>query len=102
MLTLLLILLAWSIVAKIVVGIVGGQWYGLSKKVSIRAGFSLTQRGEFSVIIASLATGATKLFSSIFILSSAVLGIALFLFAPKIANWLYPKKVKAKTVSVEG
>lgn len=93
---LLLILLAWSIIAKIIVGILGGKWYGLSNRVAFRAGLSLTQRGEFSVIIASLAVGSIKIFSGVYILLSAFLGILLFQLAPKITDLVYGKKEKKK------
>jgi CPA2 family monovalent cation:H+ antiporter-2 len=102
MLGLLLILLFWSIVAKIVVGYWGGQWYGLSKKVSLRAGLSFTQRGEFSIIIASLATGTIKAFSSVFILASAMIGILLFQLAPKLAKLIFGKKKVETKKAVAG
>lgn len=92
MIGLLLVIILWSIVAKIIVGIFGGQWYGLSKRVSLRAGLSLTQRGEFSIIVATLASGALMAFSSIFILVSAVIGVILFQYAPKISKAIFHKK----------
>ncbi|MDV2686591.1 cation:proton antiporter [Alkalihalophilus lindianensis] len=94
MVTLLILVLLWSIVAKIIVGFFGGKWYGLSKKMSMRAGLSLTQRGEFSIIIASLAVGSIKAFSSVFILTSAMIGILLFQKAPAIVNKIYGTKTK--------
>ncbi len=100
--SLLISLLVWSIIAKILVGFYGGQWYGLSKKVSLRAGFSLTQRGEFSIIIASLATGSVKVFGSLFILISAIIGIVLFQFAPKISKKVYGIKPKPQKIKVPG
>ncbi len=102
MLPLLLILLVWSIFAKIIVGIYGGRWYGLSNRVALRAGFSLTQRGEFSIIIASFATGAIKVFSSVFILASAMIGIILFQLAPKISKKIYGTKSKPAKVKLPG
>jgi CPA2 family monovalent cation:H+ antiporter-2 len=102
MIGLLVILLIWSIVAKIIVGIYGGRWYGLSKRVALRAGFSLTQRGEFSVIIASLAIGSIKLFGGIFILVSALSGIFLFQLAPKITELIYGKKEVKKKIKLPG
>jgi CPA2 family monovalent cation:H+ antiporter-2 len=91
---LLFTLIGWALVGKILVGILGGKWYGLSKRVALRAGFSLTPRGEFSVVIAGIATGATKVFTGVFILISAMLGIVSFLFAPKLTNLIYGKKPK--------
>jgi len=92
MVPLLMIVITWSIAAKIIVGFRGGQWYGLSKRVSLRAGLSLTQRGEFSIIIAALAVGSIQVFSSIFIIISAVIGILLFELAPFIARRIYGRK----------
>ncbi len=102
MIGLLLIVFLWSIIAKIAIGIIGGKWYGLSKRVALRAGFSLTQRGEFSIIIASLATGSIKAFSSVFILASAVVGILLFQLAPRIAKKVYGKKKPNEKIRVPG
>ncbi|WKA56670.1 cation:proton antiporter [Planococcus shixiaomingii] len=92
---LMVVLLLWSIVSKILTGYFGGQLYGLSKRVSLRAGFSLTQRGEFSIIVAALALDSLKTFSSVFILLSAIIGVFLFQFAPKLAVKLVGKKVVA-------
>lgn len=97
---LLVVVFVWSIVAKILVGFYGGQWYGLSKRVSLKAGLSLTQRGEFSVIIASLALSTIKLFSSLFILASALTGILLFQLAPKITNKIYGKKNSGEKIKL--
>lgn len=102
MIGLLLVLLLWSIVSKIVIGIYGGKWYGLSKRVALRAGLSLTQRGEFSIIIASLALGSFKVFSSVFILISAMIGILLFQLAPKISSKIYGKTKEVKKVKLPG
>lgn len=96
MIGLLIIVLLWGIIAKILVGTWGGRWYGLSKRVSLRAGLSLTSRGEFSVVIATLVTGTVQIFSGIYILISAMIGIALFLAAPGISRKLYGKSKKPK------
>ena len=63
MVPLLITLLAWSIAGKIIAVYYGARMYGLSKKVSLRAGLSFTQRGEFSVIIASMATDTFRVLS---------------------------------------
>jgi len=100
MIPLLIILLIWSIAGKIITGYYGARFYGLSKKVSLRAGLSFTQRGEFSVIIASMAIDTIRVFSGIFILSSALVGLLLFGWAPKITSALFPKKDKPKKYKV--
>lgn len=89
MIGLLIAVFIWSVIAKLVVGYYGGQWYGLSKKVALRAGLSFTQRGEFSIIMASLATTEIMAFSSVYILISAMFGIVLFSYAPKISKKLF-------------
>ncbi|RSK26533.1 cation:proton antiporter [Bacillus sp. HMF5848] len=99
LLPLLLILIIWSVVAKIITGFFGGKLYGLSNRVALRAGLSLTSRGEFSVVIASLAVGSIKILASLYILATALIGIVLFLVAPYVTNFFFgskPKKVKKK------
>jgi CPA2 family monovalent cation:H+ antiporter-2 len=79
MIPLLVVLLVWSIAGKIITGYYGARFYGLSKKVSVRAGLSFTQRGEFSVI-----------------------GILLFELAPRITTALFPKKARPQKYKVPG
>ncbi|MCF8145511.1 MAG: cation:proton antiporter [Deltaproteobacteria bacterium] len=84
-----LVLLA--IVGKIITGYIGSRWFGLSPKVSLRAGLSMVHRGEFSAIIASLAPPQLRVFSGVYILTTAFIGVYLFGRAPNIANW-YQKR----------
>jgi len=93
---LLVILLVWSILAKVLVGMIGGRWYGLSKRVSLRAGLSLCARGEFSVVIATVATGTAQILSGIYIIGAAFIGMLLFDWAPKITNKVYGKPERRK------
>jgi CPA2 family monovalent cation:H+ antiporter-2 len=102
MIPLLLVLLVWSIIGKIITGYYGARLYGLSKKVSVRAGLSFTQRGEFSVIIASMAVDTIRVLSGVFILSSAMIGILLFELAPRITTALFPKKARPQKYKVPG
>ncbi|MBT2680969.1 cation:proton antiporter [Bacillus sp. ISL-35] len=88
---LLVVLVVWSLLHKLIVGFIGGQWYGLSRSDSLKAGLSLTQRGEFSVIIAALATGELKVFASIYILVIAFIGTILFQLAPRLNNLIVDK-----------
>ncbi|QDP40960.1 cation:proton antiporter [Radiobacillus deserti] len=100
---LIVVLIIWSMIAKILVGIIGGRWYGLSKKVSLRAGLSICARGEFSVVIASVATGTVKILGGIYILIAAFIGMILFDQAPKIANKIYGKgKKQSRNLKVPG
>jgi CPA2 family monovalent cation:H+ antiporter-2 len=87
-------LIIWAIMGKILTGFMGGYLFGLSKKVSCRAGFSLVHRGEFSAIIASLAVPQLRIFSGIYIVVTAFIGVFLFQKAPAAANWYYDKCCK--------
>ncbi|MDQ0298739.1 CPA2 family monovalent cation:H+ antiporter-2 [Salibacterium salarium] len=99
---LLTVLVVWSVIGKIIVGMVGGRMYGLSPRVSFRAGLSFTQRGEFSIIIASVATAEIMAFGSVYILLSASIGILLFIFAPLITTKIFGEKKKVEKVKVPG
>lgn len=90
----MLVLLVWAIVGKILTGYWGGRLFGLSKKISFRAGFSLVPRGEFSAIIASLAVPQLRIFSGIYIVAAAFIGVFLFQKAPELSNWYNNKWLK--------
>ncbi len=83
----MVVLVLLAIVGKIVTGYVGSRWFGLSPKVSLRAGLSMIHRGEFSAIIASLSPPPLRVFSGVYILITAFVGVYLFGRAPNIANW---------------
>ncbi|ARJ50822.1 cation:proton antiporter [Staphylococcus lutrae] len=88
----LVILILWSIISKMAVGYIGGKQFGLHSTPALRAGLSFTQRGEFSMIIAGFASSQIKTLSGIFILVSAIIGVTLFQFAPKIAKYVFKSK----------
>jgi len=56
------VLLVVAVVAtglsKVASGLLGGRFYGLNRRRSLRVGVGLVPRGEFSLVIASLATAA--------------------------------------------
>ncbi|MEW9677056.1 cation:proton antiporter [Lentibacillus sp. L22] len=91
---LLAVLVIWSMLAKILTGVIGGKLYGLTKRVSLRAGLQICARGEFSVVIAGIATGSIKVFGGIYIVVSAFIGMLLFNYAPKITTKIYGKPTK--------
>lgn len=93
-LTLLGAIVIWSVIAKVLAGIIGGKMYGFSKRVSLRAGLSICARGEFSVVIASIAAGTIKVFAGIYIIISAFIGMMLFHYAPRITKRIYGKPEK--------
>lgn len=89
----MIILIAISIAGKLAVGFYGGQLFGLTKKVATRAGFSLVQRGEFSIIIASLGGTQLKVFGGVYVLITALIGTYFFSKAPVIAKSVNVTKV---------
>ncbi|SDJ63141.1 cation:proton antiporter [Salimicrobium halophilum] len=93
---LLAVVLLWSICAKILLGVIGGPLYGLSRRASLRGGLSMCSRGEFSVVIAAVATGTLKVFSGMYIVIAAFIGMVLFEQAPRLTNMVYGKPVKKK------
>lgn len=90
---------AWAIVGKILTAFAGSRMFGLSPKASVRAGFSMVQRGEFSAIIASMAPAQLRVFSGIYIVITAFVGVYLFGRAPAIARW-YDKRRKEKQAAM--
>ena len=90
---------AWAIVGKILTAFAGSRMFGLSPKASVRAGFSMVQRGEFSAIIASMAPAQLRVFSGIYIIITAFVGVYLFGRAPAIARW-YDKRRKEKQAAM--
>ncbi len=82
----LVVLLLCSLIGKLAVGLWGGQWFGLSHKDSLRAGFSLVQRGEFSAVLATQATPNLAGLGGLYIITSALLGTVLFAQADRLAE----------------
>jgi CPA2 family monovalent cation:H+ antiporter-2 len=91
------VIVLWSIIHKLAVGYFGGQWYGISKTDSLKSGFSLASRGEFSVIIAGLATGGLKVFAGAYILIAALIGMLMFQLAPSLQSWMTKKQREKQT-----
>jgi monovalent cation:H+ antiporter-2, CPA2 family len=89
---LLLTMLLWAVGGKLLVGYFGGRAYGLSQTAALRAGFSLGQRGEFSVIIAALAVAGIRTFSGIYILATAFIGMFMFHHAGRWSKAILAKK----------
>lgn len=85
-----------SVLGKFLTGYIGGIYYGLSRKASITAGFSIINRGEFSIVISKLTSGQNTLFGS-YILIMAVIGILFAQFAPKLSKFIIKPK-KAQTL----
>ncbi len=85
----LVILIIWGLAAKALVGFFGGRIYSLTWQGSLRAAFSLGQRGEFSVVIAALADPVLRVFCGIYIIVTALVGVLIFHRAPDYSEKLY-------------
>ncbi len=90
----LALLILWGLFAKVLVGFFGGRKYGLTWKGSIRAAFSLGQRGEFSVVIAALGDPLIRAFCGIYIIVTALVGVLLFHRAPAYSDKAFDKLKK--------
>jgi monovalent cation:H+ antiporter-2, CPA2 family len=97
---LLFAIILWSVVHKLIVGFIGGQWYGLNKQESFETGFTLAPRGEFSVIIAGLASGILQVFAGVYILVAALLGMLLCQLSSKIGGRVYRKEKKVQPCGI--
>jgi CPA2 family monovalent cation:H+ antiporter-2 len=89
-----------GVAGKVVTGYAGGRWFGLSPKVACRAAFSMVPRGEFSAIIASLALPQLRIFSGVYIVITAFVGVYLFGRAGDIANWYHRKWIQGPVAAV--
>jgi CPA2 family monovalent cation:H+ antiporter-2 len=84
---LMIVLLVWAVAGKVGTGFYGGKIFGLSRKVSWRAGLSFVPRGEFSAIIGSLAIPGLRVFIGAYILATAFIGVYLFQKATVLSSW---------------
>lgn len=91
----IILMILFSIIGKFLTGYIGGLYYGLSKRAAMTAGFSIINRGEFSIVISKLIpAGQNALFGG-YILIMAIIGILFAQFAPKISKFIVkPKKVQ--------
>jgi CPA2 family monovalent cation:H+ antiporter-2 len=91
----LVLMVILSIVGKVLTGYIGGQLYGLSKRTSLIAGFSIVNRGEFSIVISKFSPASFVPLFGIYILLMAFIGTFFIQYAPKLAKLIFkPKKIK--------
>lgn len=88
------LMVIFSIVGKFLTGYIGGIYYGLSKRASMTAGFSIINRGEFSIVISKISPQAYVAMFGSYILMMAIIGILFAQYAPKLSKFFVkPKKV---------
>ncbi|WP_135363679.1 cation:proton antiporter [Halosimplex halophilum] len=86
-----------STVTKLVSGTVSGRFYDLSPVRSLRTGIGLVPRGEFSLVIATLAVGAPEPVSTVippfavgYVLVMSVVGTVLIQHSDRLTGRLSP------------
>ena len=89
--------------SKLISGYIGGQVYGLNERRSVRVGLGMTTRGEFSLIIASIAiagagvgladgvAGDIYAFAVGYVLFMSILGTTLMQYSGKIESVVVPR-----------
>ncbi|MCX7760738.1 MAG: cation:proton antiporter [Hydrogenothermaceae bacterium] len=82
------VIVVLSMIGKFLTGYIGGKFYGLSKRASMTAGFSIINRGEFSIVISKLSPANFSPFFGVYILIMAITGILFAQYAPKISKFL--------------
>jgi len=84
------VLAAVGLLGKPLAVFLGGLGYGLSPRASLRAGFSMVPRGEFSIVVAALAPPGVRLIGTVYLLFCMAMGIPLFLKAETLAQKVFP------------
>ncbi len=90
----LFIVIVLSILGKFLTGLIGGLIYGLSKRSSIITGFSIINRGEFSIVMSKYAHEQHIPLVGIYVLFMAIIGTIFVQFADKLGKFIIPKKKK--------
>ena len=96
MITALILMIIISILGKFLTGFLGGLIYGLSKRKALETGFSIINRGEFSIVMSKFSPTLMVPLIGIYVLSMSFIGIIFAQFAPKLSNLIIPKKKKKK------
>ncbi|NPA51749.1 MAG: cation:proton antiporter [Aquificae bacterium] len=93
----ILIIVSLSILGKFLTGYIGGRLAGLPKRAALITGFSIINRGEFSVVMGKFAKSEYIPFIGVYILIMSFIGIIFAQYAPHIAKKIVPpKKTKTK------
>ncbi|MCB7129335.1 MAG: cation:proton antiporter [Candidatus Brocadiales bacterium] len=98
-----LLLVGISIPFKLLTGVFAGRAYELNTRAQIRLGCSLLPRGEFSIVIAAVATTYAGSFSHhiqaltlLYVLILAILGSIVMRFSGQMANAIAGKKIEGQ------
>ncbi|MEZ0361151.1 MAG: cation:proton antiporter [Hydrogenobacter sp.] len=91
----IVILIFTSLLFKLISTYISSLLYGFDRKVSLRASLSFLQRGEFSLIFASLYQPAQAV-TFLLILITSLIGSFSFVLAPKLADLVFPRRRSSK------
>lgn len=85
-----------TVVANVSAGLISARSRGLGLTAGLNAGLTLVSRGEFALILATIAIGAgldarISPFAGLYVLVLAVIGPILAANSPSIAEWLRPR-----------
>ncbi len=90
----LALLVILSIGGKLLSTYVGGLLAGFSPRLAMRAALEMIPRGEFSIVVTAMAPKTLQPLSAIYIITTAVVGSVVFIYAPKIVERIFGKKKK--------
>ena len=92
--------MAAALVGKSVGGYLAGLVGGLTRRQSFNAGVALVAHGEFTIILAQLASDNPQIssatheklvaFAGLYVLITATLGVALMKESKLVGRWLFP------------
>ncbi len=91
-----------TLVGKVVTGMVAGRIGGFTQRQSFNAGIALVAHGEFTIILAQLASGNPALdaqdrtdlvaFAGLYVLATATVGIVLMKESKRLGRILFPAR----------
>ncbi len=90
----LIVIVILSIVGKFLTGYIGGRIAGLPKRAALITGFTIINRGEFSIVMGKFAKPEYIPFIGVYILIMSFIGILLAQYAPNISKKIIPPKKK--------
>ncbi len=90
----LIVIVILSIVGKFLTGYIGGRIAGLPKRAALITGFTIINRGEFSIVMGKFAKPEYIPFIGVYILIMSFIGILLAQYAPDISKKIIPPKKK--------
>jgi len=91
---------ALTLIGKVGGGLVAGRIGGLTTRQSLNAGAALVAHGEFTIILAQIASENTSLapgqrtdltaFAGLYVLATATIGLALMKESKRIGRFFFP------------